>query len=109
MRARNFAFYGKQAIIYSNGVIPQTSVELLESGLFREIFRRYMDYLREKDSYLLEVFPKKMSKSEQNEAMYDLLQKLVTWDKDYIINKYPETRPFLSCLLYTSPSPRYRS
>lgn len=94
MRVRNFAFYGKQAIIYSNGVIPQTSVELLESGLFKEIFRRYMDYLREKESVLLNVFPKKMSKKEQNEVMYDLLQKLVTWNKDYIIKKYPETKPF---------------
>ncbi len=94
MRAKNFAFYGKQAIIYSNGVIPQTPVELLESGLFREVFSRYMSHLREKDSVLLTVFPKKMSRKEQDEAMYDLLQKLAVWGKDYIMEKFPETKPF---------------
>ena len=48
MRTKNFAFYGKQAIIYSNGMIPQTPVELLETGLFKEIFRRFMNDLHEK-------------------------------------------------------------
>ncbi len=93
MRAKNFAFYGKQAVIYSNGVIPQTPVELLDSGLFTELFKRYMDRLRKKDSVLLSVFPKKMGKSEQNEVMYDLLHKLAIWQKDYITDKYPETAP----------------
>ncbi len=93
MRSKNFAFYGQQAIIYSNGMIPQTPVELLESGLFKEIFRRYMDNLRNKDSVLLNVFPRRMSKSEQNEVMYELLQKLAIWDRKDVIRKFPETKP----------------
>ena len=92
MRKANFAFYGKQAIIYNDGVIPDTPEELVESGLFERVFRDYMQQLRERDSPLLEVIPKDLSRKKQDDLMLMIIRKLTHMRHDEVSMAFPQAR-----------------
>jgi len=93
-KAKSFAFHGKQAIIFSHGEVPRTSSELLESGLFKELLRKYIDHLRYTESPLFGVFPPGLSEHEQYDKMLALLQKLSAKRKEEVVEENPETKPF---------------
>ncbi len=92
MRNANFAFYGKQAVIYNNGIIPDTSEELVMSGLFEHVFRDYMQHLREKDSPLFEIVPKGISGKKQDNLMLMILRKLTHMRHDEVAMAFPNAR-----------------
>ncbi len=94
MAGRNFAFYGKQAIIFNNGDIPETSQELLKTPMFRYVLKGFMGELREKKSSLLSVFPKGMPRDEQDSAILQLLKRLSFETMDDILGSSPELKPF---------------
>ncbi|TKJ17719.1 phosphoenolpyruvate carboxykinase [Candidatus Woesearchaeota archaeon B3_Woes] len=90
----NFSFYNKQVIIKSNGEICKNSRDLTKTELFKNIIHRFLEDLRERDSPFLNVFPEKMSKSEQEKTMINLLQKLSESPKEKIIKTAPEFTDF---------------
>ncbi len=94
MKAKNFAFHGKQAIIFSYGKIPKSGAELLEADLFKEVLRKYIDHLRYNESGLFKVFPPGLSEHEQYDKMLNLMKKLSLKTKEEIIKEDPETKPF---------------
>ncbi len=94
MRQKDFAFHGKQAIIYSNASVPETSPEVALSPMFKDVLGKYMDRLRERKSSLFSIFPKGMSEKDKKESMLDLLQKLSVSSKEEIMEKHPETSVF---------------
>lgn len=61
-----FYFYDKQVIIKSDKGICQDSEELIKSSLFKKVLKKYLKYLREKDSPLLGIF-KDIAESTQEE------------------------------------------
>jgi len=63
-----FHFYDKQVLIKSSRGICQDSEELIKSSLFRRILNKFLDYLKEKDSPLLEIF-KNIPNSNQEEYL----------------------------------------
>jgi hypothetical protein len=93
--ARNFAFYGKQAIIYSVGTIPETSSELVESGLFGEVLSMFLESLRQKKSSLLKIFPQHMERKAQDNAVHDTLRLLSVMDISAARKARPDLKPLL--------------
>lgn len=94
MEKSNFSFYDKQVIIKSNGKICKNSEDLTKTELFKNVVHRFLDYLRERDSPLLEVFSQRMSKDEQEKTIINLLQKLSEPSKEEIIKTTPEFTDF---------------
>jgi hypothetical protein len=94
VKGRSFAFYGKQAVIYNNGSIPETSHEFLRTEMFGYVLKRFMDDLREKKSSLLSIFPEGMGEKKQDTAILDLLRKLSVDRMEDIMKSDPWTRPF---------------
>ncbi|MBN2042984.1 MAG: phosphoenolpyruvate carboxykinase [Candidatus Aenigmarchaeota archaeon] len=91
---KSFAFHGNQAVVFSHGKIPQSGSELLDTSLFREVLRKYIDHLRSTGSSLFGVFPPGLSEGEQHEKMLDLMQKLAIKPKDEVIKEEPWSKPF---------------
>jgi|TARA_B100000315_G_scaffold89412_1_gene82137 hypothetical protein len=90
MRKPNFSFYNKQVIIKSNGKICKNSRDLTKAELFKNVILRFLDYLREKDSLLLDVFAQGISKDEQEKTIINLLQRLSALPKEKIVKTTPE-------------------
>lgn len=91
MQKPNFSFYNKQVIIKSSGKICKNSRDLTKAGLFKYVIHRFLDYLRGKDSPLLDVFTQGKSKDEQEKTIINLLQKLSVLPKERIIKTTPES------------------
>lgn len=51
-----FHFYDKQVVIKSNRGICPDSEELIKSNLFKRVLKKYLQYLKKKDSPLLGIF-----------------------------------------------------
>ncbi len=94
MKAKKFAFHGKQAIIFNEGDVPRTASGLLSSSLFRECLKRYLGHLKETNSVLLDVFPEGRNDEENYRMILKLLQMLSEEDNEKIIKKWPESAPF---------------
>lgn len=94
MQGSNFSFYDKQVIIKSNGEICKDSKELTKTELFKNVIRKYLVFLRKRDSPLLDVFPQGMSEDEQEKTIINLLQKLSEVPKEKIIETFPEFNGF---------------
>lgn len=90
MRKPNFSFYSKQVIIISNGKICKNSGDLTKAELFKNVIHRFLDYLREKDSSLLDVFAQGISEEEQEKTIINLLQRLSKLPKERVIKITPE-------------------
>ncbi|MBC8501224.1 MAG: phosphoenolpyruvate carboxykinase [Nanoarchaeota archaeon] len=90
---KNFSFYNKQAIIYSRGELCKDSEELTKSELFKEVVKRFLDYLYEDNSSFLDMFGD-IRKSEICEVVISLLQKLTFKTKDRVIKENPEFKEF---------------
>ena len=88
------SFYNKQVIINSNGEICGDSKDITKTELFKEVMHKYLEYLREKDSPLLEIFPRIISQEEQEVVMINLLQKLSEFPKEQIIEASHEFKDF---------------
>ncbi len=91
---KNFAFHGKQAIVFSHGKIPQSGAELLDTSLFKEVLRKYVDHLRNTGSALFGVFPPGLSENDQYEKMLDLMQKLAIKTKEDVMKEEHWAKPF---------------
>ncbi len=78
MRKPNFSFYSKQVIIKSKGKICKYSRDLTKAELFKHVIHIFLDYLRKKDSPLLDVFAQGISKDEQEKSIINLLQRIST-------------------------------
>ena len=85
-----FAFFGKQALIYSDGKIPAYSDDLVRSGLFREALVRYIDTLKKADSPLLKIF----DKEPDPDLLVSLFAELARFQKENVIKRKPALRPF---------------
>lgn len=94
MQESNFSFYGKQVIIKSSGEICKNPRDLTKAELFKNVILRFLDYLREKDSPLLDVFAQGISKDEQEKTIINLLQRLSALPKEKIIKTTPEFTNF---------------
>src|SRR3989344_557607 len=88
------SFYNKQVIINSNGEICGDSKDITKTELFKEVMHKYLEHLREKDSPLLEIFPRIISQEEQEVVMINLLQKLSEFPKEQIIEASHEFKDF---------------
>ena len=88
--SNNFSFFGKQAIIYSDGKIPAYSDDLAHSGLFKIVLNKYLEQLKSKESSLLKIFPNEIN---ENQLLF-LLQQLARYQQKYILETYPELSPY---------------
>ncbi|MBU1030596.1 MAG: phosphoenolpyruvate carboxykinase [Nanoarchaeota archaeon] len=93
----SFSKYDNQIIISSNGELCQTNEELLETEAFKKVLSMYLDFLRGKNSPLLEIIPKHISsKEEQNKKILKLLQELTIKKKKTVIKNNPELEGFFA-------------
>ena len=95
-KKKNFSFHGKQVIIKSDGKICKNSVELTKTELFKDIVCKYLKFLRERDSPLLDIFPEEMSNEEQGDTIITLLQKLSEFSKGKIIKEFSKFKYFFN-------------
>lgn len=94
--ARNFAFYGKQAIIYSEGSIPESSPELVDTELFSEVLCMFMESLRKKHSSLLRIFPSHTERKKQDTEIHDVFRLLSVMDIEAARKARPDLKHVLS-------------
>ena len=101
MFKKKFGFYGKQAIIFSDGNIINHAYEVAETELFKDVISGYINRLRLKDSPLLGIFPDTIKKEEQDIKIIYLMQKLARCKKDEILETEPGCKDFFKdiCLL----------
>lgn len=78
MTKEKFAFYEKQAIIKSDGEIPETTTEITETDIFHEVVYKFVVDLKEKDSPLLSILPKNISPKLQAKILVNFFQELTT-------------------------------
>jgi hypothetical protein len=90
----NFAFYNKQVILRNYGEIVSSSEEILDSSLFKEVIKKYLEFLNKKESPLLDIFPENGDNSKYEEKTIYLLQKLAKYPCDKIIESDPEIKGF---------------
>lgn len=93
--ATKFSFHGKQVIIRSERLNWEEPDKFLNSALFSEVLRRYLEKLRSHNSDLLRVFPKK-SEKEQQELVLLLLKELSKKKKEQATRDHPELSEFFS-------------
>jgi hypothetical protein len=67
-------FYDKSAIVWTTGKLPMTNGEIVDSALFESVVYKFTEYLREKESPLLDIFEDGLSEIKQDEALVDLLR-----------------------------------
>lgn len=70
------SFYGKTAVVWTDGELPATPSEFLESEFFELVMKKYLDYLIHHQSPLLEVFPLDMDKKDYEKNIIALMKKL---------------------------------
>jgi len=90
---KTYSFYGKQAIIRTEGKIPNNSKELLETELFKEIVNKFLDKLVASDSVFLEIFPNPKIEG-MKEELLELLKLLCFKTKDEIIKEFPKKKKY---------------
>jgi len=86
----DFSFFGKQIVIYSDGKVPAYSDDLTHTILFKEILHRFVQQLKQKESSLLQIFPREVDE----EQLLFLFQQLATYQKKFVIQKHPELEPY---------------
>jgi hypothetical protein len=86
---KKFSFYGKQAIIFSDGNIPTSAHEIAETDLFKYIVIEFVRDLIKKESPLIEIMPDK----DPTKIIF-LLQKLSHHKKEYITQNFPGLADF---------------
>ncbi|MFH1590395.1 MAG: phosphoenolpyruvate carboxykinase [archaeon] len=94
MQGQDFAFYGRQAIIKSDGSIPTESAQLTYSSLFKRLVKDHLAILREKDSPLLAVIPDGLSDDQQDALVLKLLQELSMNTKEEVTTDNSSLAPF---------------
>jgi len=95
MDNNNFSHYKNQIIVSSNGKLCETNEELLQTQMFKDTLKLYLEELRKRDSPLLSIFPAQLKEKEkQNKQILGLLQALVSKEKKYVILDHPEYKDF---------------
>jgi len=89
-----FHFYDKQVVIKSSSGICRDSETLIDSSLFRKILKKYIDYLIEKDSPLLEIL-KNTTVNEWEEYLLNCFNLLCQENIKEVVEKYPQYSCFL--------------
>jgi len=93
-KTTNFSFFGKQAIIYSDGKIPAYSDDIAESRLFKVVLNKFLEQLKSKESSLLKIFPGEVN---ENQLLF-LLQQLARYQKQHVIQNNPELNVYFKDL-----------
>jgi hypothetical protein len=84
---KSYLFHGNKAIYRTDGNIVSSAKDLLDTDIFREIFRMYMDSLREKASPFLTLFD-----GSSDDDIIDLLKMLAVNKKEEL----PEYQSYFS-------------
>ena len=87
---KNYGFFGKQAIIYSDGKIPSYADDLTHTELFKVVVHRFLEELKQKESSFLKIFPSGVNE----EQLIFLLQQLARFQMKYVVQKHPELAPY---------------
>lgn len=90
-----FYFYDKQVVIKSNKGICPDSKDLIKSNLFRRILKKFLKYLKKKDSPLLGIFSA-ISDSNQEDL---LLKSFLLLCQDNRLKEVSKTNSQLGLLL----------
>lgn len=76
MKPMSISFYGKTAVVWTEGNLPRTTRELVISDFYVSILRKFLNHLRNHDSHLLEIFPKHLSEEKQEQHLIFALRLL---------------------------------
>ncbi|MBD3313981.1 phosphoenolpyruvate carboxykinase [Candidatus Woesearchaeota archaeon] len=85
---KKFSFYGKQAIIFTDGNICKEPYEITITEIFADVIHKFLEHLRSIESPLLDVLPE-MPEKEQDDYVVSLLQQLAQKTKDEVISESP--------------------
>lgn len=89
----DFLLKNKQVIVTSSKTrLCQSPADILKTAIFKEVLKQYVDFLINKDSPLLEIFP--TNSSQPLDLLTTLLIELVNTPKDEIIQRHPPLRLF---------------
>jgi len=91
----NSVFHDKQAVIRSSEGLCNDAPALTGSAVFKEALARFMEFLEERESSLLALFPDSVPKSSRFHEMHRLIQVLSLNPIDDIISEHPELKNYL--------------
>ncbi len=90
----DFLLQNRQVIVTSSRTrLCGSPVDILKTAIFKEVLRRFLEFLVKKDSPLLEIFPE--SPMQHLDLLSEFLIELVNRPKDEILEQYPKFRVFL--------------
>src|SRR3989344_5505545 len=91
----NVSIYGKQLVIRTTSLDWGSVDKIMESELFGAMLSNYLKKLRENNSELLHILPKK-SEQEQHTLVLDLFKKLAKEEKHKVLESTPELEGFFT-------------
>lgn len=92
--AINLIFDGKKAIMETNGTICETTAELLNSDAFKQVLKKFICQLEEKNSKLLEIFGKKETGQKTIKSLRKTLELLTRIGAKEVAKEYPPSSLF---------------
>lgn len=95
MKPISLSFYGKTAVVWTDGNLPKTTNELVVSEFYSSIIRKFLNQLRHQDSPLLEIFPKQLSEEKQEQHLLEVLRLLNLNKRDDVLMERPEFEEML--------------
>ena len=73
---KKYSFYGKQAIIYNDGNVPDNSEALAREDLFAEVLSQFIDKLEKQQAPLLSIFKTNITLENKKKSVLKLYQQL---------------------------------
>ena len=95
MEAVSYEITNDKAILELESELCATPEEFIESGIFRSILEKCLDYLKSRDSNLLDIFQDKEVNAENIDALIQTLKYLTKVKADDVENIVPKASTFL--------------
>jgi hypothetical protein len=83
-------FYNNSAIVWNYNQIPKDTSEFCNSNIFKIVFQKYIFYLKENDSILLNIFPNKLEHENSILKLFNFLNELKDNKLNHLIAKNAE-------------------
>lgn len=96
MTIKEAVFTPDKCIMRTDGNICQSKEELLESESFKQVVRKFVHELKEKDSVLLEIFKDNLASEEKIEILINTLELLAEKDSNAVKNLLPSSAEFFN-------------